>query len=330
MPGDTFMPVAGATSPTLFIMPTAPAGEYWVRVSNAAAYADSRAAAVIATPTSESYRAWAAAQGLTGLALDPAGDPDRDGRPNVLEFAIGTQALAADSATLRVGPLPAPGGAEISLRLRAAAGLILTLQLSETLANWQNVGLEFAEGSWSSDAPLVEIVAAAQMGDDLWNLTLRQASAGPHFFVRVAAEMTAAGQPGTAAYQQWALAAGLTGALVAPNADPDCDGLDNLTEFALGTHPRQSTNAAQRPAGSLVLENDNSYLALTHRRRKQDPPSTTYQWSADFVTWHDFTPAITILDPDIDGDGRAELVRATRPQDANQPRLFLRIRHTLP
>jgi alpha-tubulin suppressor-like RCC1 family protein len=330
MPGDTSSPVSGGASPTLFIMPTAPAGEYWVRVSNAAAYADSRAAAVIAAPTSENYRSWAAAQGLNGMALDPAADPDRDGRPNVLEFALGTAALTADAATRQVVPLPAPGGAEITLRLRASAGLILALQYGSTLADWQHAGLEFAEGTWTLADPLLEIIDAQPAPGDLWDLKLRHSSAGPRFFVRVAAGMTAAGQPGTAAYQQWALAAGLTGARLAPNADPDGDGLDNLTEFALGTHPRQSTNAAQRPAGSLVLENDQSYLALTHRRRKQDPPSTTYQWSADFLTWHDFTPAITLLDPDIDGDGRTELVGATLPQDAHQPRLFLRIRHTLP
>lgn len=170
-PGDTSSPLAGSTSPSLSVTSSSPAGEVWVRASNAAAYADSRAATVITAPTTEGYRAWAAAQGLAGPVLDPAADPDHDGRPNVLEFALGTHPLAPDAAPLRVTRMPAPGGAEITLRLRADSGLIATLQYGETLGNWQNAALEFAEGSWRCDDPLVEIIATQPDGDGLDNLT---------------------------------------------------------------------------------------------------------------------------------------------------------------
>ncbi len=65
----------------------------------------------------------------------------------------------------------------------------------------------------------------------------------------------------TSAYDQWAAAAGLTGADAAPAADPDGDGLPNLYEFLLGFDPLD-------PASTLkmtVATRDNNLVLVINR-----------------------------------------------------------------
>jgi alpha-tubulin suppressor-like RCC1 family protein len=130
-------------------------------------------------------------------------------------------------------------------------------------------------------------------------------------------------------YQTWANASGLTAATFAPAADPDHDGLANLVEFALATDPLQPT-AQGRPAGGVIREGGRDLLFVTHRRLKDSGLVLTYQKSDDLGEWTDFVAEIAVLDTDLDGDGRTELVRASRPLGAGETSGFLRLWIVMP
>ena len=133
----------------------------------------------------------------------------------------------------------------------------------------------------------------------------------------------------SAEYQAWATARGLTVGTIAPAADPDGDGLNNLVEYALATDPLLPT-ANGRPVGEVVRDGGRDLLVLTHRRLKGSGLVLTYQRSDDLSGWTDIVPEIDVLNADIDGDGRTELVRASRPLGAGETRGFLRLQIAMP
>jgi hypothetical protein len=73
-------------------------------------------------------------------------------------------------------------------------------------------------------------------------------------------------------------------------ADPDADGLTNLEEYLCGTNPLTPTSPEDRLALRVEREGDGAAVAVTFRRRKDDPRCTYgLQTSADLSTWE--TPA---------------------------------------
>jgi hypothetical protein len=189
--GNTSQPIAGATSAIYTSSSLTPGTGVWVRVSNSAAYSESRTATVVAGSATSAYQEWIGAQGLTGTDISPTADPDGDLRNNLLEYATGSAPGHADY------PSPSSlvmdtttGQALIHLQLRGDPGLRLTCLLTSDFASWQVVPLVFSGGVWISGNPLLQITAASPDVENLWNLSLRHASAPQRLFLTTAAEMT--------------------------------------------------------------------------------------------------------------------------------------------
>jgi alpha-tubulin suppressor-like RCC1 family protein len=191
--GDTNQPIAGATSDSYTLSSLSSGTEVWVRVSNSAAYSESRSATVVTGIATSAYQEWAATQGLSGSDIAPSADPDGDLRNNLLEYATGSAAGRADNSSPAAVVMDANiGQAAFHLQLRGDPGLRLTCLLTSDFTSWQVVPLEFSGGTWSSGNPLLEITDATPGEENLWNLTLRHPTAPPRLFMKTAAEMVPA------------------------------------------------------------------------------------------------------------------------------------------
>ena len=124
----------------------------------------------------------------------------------------------------------------------------------------------------------------------------------------------------TASYAAWAAAAGLTGAQALATADPDGDGLANIVEYALHTDPLRSFSS-QAPTLAIIGDS----MVLTHRRSKTALVDLTYEVSTDLKVWTPVVLTPAIMNPDADGDGQTELIRALLPLSAGDTRKFLRL-----
>lgn len=99
---------------------------------------------VFTTPPAEPYQRWLAAwPALTGGNTAETADPDRDGLPNILELALGTSPVAANTSPLTPAPTPTGWQVEAALDLDAleapgaSTPLELIWQTSRDLTNWQ-------------------------------------------------------------------------------------------------------------------------------------------------------------------------------------------------
>ncbi len=122
---------------------------------------------------------------------------------------------------------------------------------------------------------------------------------------------------------------GAVAARVAPDADPDGDGLSNFLEYSLGRAP----NVAE-PALAPTIWTDSAsgsqYLSLTFKRAKGT--NVVAEISDDLVTWSsdaaNFVQAGTAT-PDATGLYETVTFRSTATTTA-KPRQFLRVRTTAP
>lgn len=125
-------------------------------------------------------------------------------------------------------------------------------------------------------------------------------------------------EPG--AFEQWAVAAGLSGDDAQPGADPDGDGRDNLTEYAFGGNPSVADGPA--PAGALV---PGESVEWVYERRSDDPTLVfAHESSEDLEEW---TPVGGETVSSVPVEGRAGFsrvtVRFTRPEPVPE-KWFLR------
>ncbi|MCC5840185.1 MAG: discoidin domain-containing protein [Opitutales bacterium] len=108
---------------------------FWVALVNA------MAVHVVTAPTAASpYETWANAAGLIGTEADPLADPDADGIPNLLEFALEGHPLQPGTAQLPVMSEVLYDGLP-HLRLEVsrnpdATGLDYIVEVSSDLVNW--------------------------------------------------------------------------------------------------------------------------------------------------------------------------------------------------
>jgi len=103
----------------------------------------------IAPAIADPCLAWANAAGLSGLAAAPGSDPDRDGAPNLLEYAMAT--VPVDAASFP-SLTTLPGGFKRRLRTNDPS-LTFTVQSSANQITWQTAagsdinGTVFPDGS---------------------------------------------------------------------------------------------------------------------------------------------------------------------------------------
>jgi len=153
--------------------------QYWARVANPVAATATPAAVVSVDTVSNSAQAlqvWLAQAGVPRLQRQPGADPDRDGRANLWEYAMGSDPLQPEW-----GPLPwtldrLPGG---DLRVE-----VRTLPLEWPVAIELHVGSQLG-GSWQlGPAPAVQQVDGWVLRR--WSLA---APAGSEWFGRLAADL---------------------------------------------------------------------------------------------------------------------------------------------
>lgn len=110
-------------------------------------------------------------------------------------------------------------------------------------------------------------------------------------------------------------------AIIGPDADPDADGLDNLTEWAL------HLNATAPDTFVPVFTKNGALLEYTYTRRKTAPGEATFtvEWSDTLAA--PWTPAVS--DPPVSLDATRESVHTTIPAGPNGRR-FVRVRVSLP
>jgi alpha-tubulin suppressor-like RCC1 family protein len=147
-------------------------------------------------------------------------------------------------------------------------------------------------------------------------------------FSNVTSDLVVTAQYQTA-FASWATSSGVPVAAAAPTADPDADGVANLLEYAFGSSPTLATPASVLPAVAPRTVGSDSFLVLTHRRRKATAVVTAYQQSTDLSNPAGWTPldlAPVVTNPDADGDGLVELVEVAVPLPSGaDPKLFLRL-----
>lgn len=148
--------LSDATTDTLTIVNAQPdaAGSYDVVVTND--YGSQPSDSVSVTVT-QNYAAWVVASGLTGDAAAVLADPDGDGIPNLVEFALGLAATQAGASGLPA--LTAEGGALVFrfTRPKYLTGITYTVQTSPDLVDWTSTLTPTVE----STTALTETLTAA-------------------------------------------------------------------------------------------------------------------------------------------------------------------------
>ncbi len=81
--------------------------------------------------------AWAGSLGLTGDDAAPTADPDADGTPNLLEYALGGDPLSAGRAPVEAAVIE--GRLALVFTRIADPGLVYTVETSDDLAQWSTL-----------------------------------------------------------------------------------------------------------------------------------------------------------------------------------------------
>jgi hypothetical protein len=136
--GDVSQPVAGADGAGFSPPPASAPQNYWVRVSNEHAHADSRTVVVaIAGSGDPDYQSWAVARGLSDFSGDA--DPDQDGSVNIIEYAFNTDPLVSTAGQLpTVVVLEDSSGSDLGITFRFLKHAAVTWEVerSDNLETW--------------------------------------------------------------------------------------------------------------------------------------------------------------------------------------------------
>jgi len=114
-----------------------------------------------------------------------------------------------------------------------------------------------------------------------------------------------------------------------PSADPNRDGIVNEIVYALDLDPLD-TALDQLPTATVEPDGANGELVFVFRRNLIAEDITTAVWlSDDLMTWNPSGIEPQVIDPDVDGDGTAELVEVRVPLGPGETRKFARLQTTL-
>jgi alpha-tubulin suppressor-like RCC1 family protein len=136
--GDTSQPVAGADQAT-FSPPAANVPRnFWLRVSNEHADADSRTVVLAVEGSGDpDYQSWAVARGLSDFSGNA--DPDRDGSVNLIEYLFNSDPLASTPGQLPTAAVMEDwNGPALTITFRHLKHAAVTYQVerSEDLGSW--------------------------------------------------------------------------------------------------------------------------------------------------------------------------------------------------
>jgi len=109
---------------------------YRVRVTNEAG--SNYSAEITAATASAGYSAWASAQGanFAGASAAMDADPDRDGMPNLMEYALGGNPLDSTSAPAPAVSLDGSNRLRLTFACAGRSDLVYTVQSSTDLSQW--------------------------------------------------------------------------------------------------------------------------------------------------------------------------------------------------
>ena len=166
--GDTSAPV-GTNAATFTTPALLAATSYWVRVTNSAGSSASTTAGITLLP---GFPTWLALNNLSGANAAFGADPDNDGRPNLLEYSVGSDPARAEWAGDDLSLTTDRPGHWIARypRNREAAGITTLVENSSDLVTWTTL----------TGTPTVESTTAA-----LERLALAFDSSAPRLFVRL-------------------------------------------------------------------------------------------------------------------------------------------------
>jgi hypothetical protein len=137
-------------------------GAYTLRVRNAAGSATSIAATLSLAQLGQSFGQWASAHGLDAGQDGVGGDPDQDGLPNLVEFALGLDPKVSSQfpivTSLREGRVSL-----IYERSKMAQGISIISEASRDLTRWTTDGVVVLKlnepasvETWSASIPVIE------------------------------------------------------------------------------------------------------------------------------------------------------------------------------
>jgi hypothetical protein len=239
------------------------------------------------------------------------GDGTTDDRAVPVQIAIGVIDMAAgvDHSLF----LAAPTAPQIAIHpspQTAAAGALVTFSAKA-------FGTETLRYQWRKNGTVIEGATATTL-----TLPNVQSSDAGSYSVEVTNDLGKAVSDGAAlalarTFAGWAADNALTGASAQPSADPDSDGIDNLTEYALGLNPTKPD-----PTGSLPqLITENGHLVFQFTRPIWATEATIIvERSSDLETWVDITTATALRH--TEGDRQTQGCVVPEGQD----RVFLRLR----
>lgn len=138
------------------------------------------------------------------------------------------------------------------------------------------------------------------------------------------AAVTGAASPATT-WAQWQASELVGTALNGPNDDPDHDGSSNLMEYVFGTPPKEAGPPSSTTV-EVVNDGGSNYLQMTIPRRIDRPAILDVELSTDLIKWDPAGDQIST----VSSTPEALVVRYLTPVGPQVPRLFMRVRISLP
>ncbi len=121
--------------------------------------------------------------------LDATADPDRDNRPNLIEYATGGRPGLPDSDALMTLDRTSDTIASLDVVLRGNdPSLACQIRYSDNLQDWTTATLTYDGMVWASDTGTVQVESAQALGNGLWRLTLSLTVPGDSIFARLSVE----------------------------------------------------------------------------------------------------------------------------------------------
>lgn len=104
-------------------------------------------------------------------------------------------------------------------------------------------------------------------------------------------------------------------------SDPDGDGLCNMVEYFLATDPLAANAFAQ-----VTIDDSSPQTEMVYEYARSSTTQATirYEVSENLQDWTQVNLSETLVNPDIDGDGKRELVQVRLPVGGGTPAQYLR------